>query len=204
MAGCWASTSPSWPGQPQVIDQMGDVYPELRERADFILRTIQHEEERFLRTLDLGLTLLEELMAEVKAQGAERVARRRGLPPVGHLRLPAGPDPRHCRGERLGHRHARLPRGVGAAAPARPCGRPVRRRRRGQGPERYAGVLERLPAGGVEHVYLTGHRDARPPWRPSAGRRAGRAGPARDSRSRSCWRPRPSTWRAAARSATPA
>ncbi|HQJ07905.1 MAG TPA: alanine--tRNA ligase [Deltaproteobacteria bacterium] len=53
----------------QVIAQMGDVYPELKSRRDFIDKVIANEEDRFLKTLDRGLTLLDEVMAEVRSKG---------------------------------------------------------------------------------------------------------------------------------------
>ncbi len=52
-----------------VIEWMGDVFPELPARRDFIQATIRSEEERFLRTLDQGLARLEEVVADLKAQG---------------------------------------------------------------------------------------------------------------------------------------
>ncbi len=42
-----------------VIDEMGEDYPELRERRKIIEKTAQEEETRFRRTLDRGLELLE-------------------------------------------------------------------------------------------------------------------------------------------------
>jgi alanyl-tRNA synthetase len=51
------------------IDQMGDVYPELRRHRDLILHTVTREEERFARTLDEALAQLEELLAELPAGG---------------------------------------------------------------------------------------------------------------------------------------
>ncbi|MBI2851771.1 MAG: alanine--tRNA ligase [Chloroflexi bacterium] len=44
------------------IDQMIHVYPELRQRRDAILRTVQHEEARFRETLNTGLEMLEAIM----------------------------------------------------------------------------------------------------------------------------------------------
>ncbi|HEX2750166.1 MAG TPA: alanine--tRNA ligase-related protein, partial [Verrucomicrobiales bacterium] len=38
---------------------MGDVFPELRQRKDFIKQTLKTEEEAFNRTLDKGITLFE-------------------------------------------------------------------------------------------------------------------------------------------------
>ncbi len=49
-----------------IIEQMGDIYPELIENRVNILRTIQFEEERFNQTLDTGLVLLDEIMAKAK------------------------------------------------------------------------------------------------------------------------------------------
>jgi alanyl-tRNA synthetase len=53
----------------EVVAQMGGVYPDLKSRKDFIDKVISNEEERFLKTLDRGLTLLDEIMDGVKSQG---------------------------------------------------------------------------------------------------------------------------------------
>ena len=55
-----------------VIEMMSPVFPELEKRREFILATIQQEERRFLRTLDLGLARLDEVLEKTKARG-ERV-----------------------------------------------------------------------------------------------------------------------------------
>jgi len=55
-----------------VIKTMGGHYPELEARRQFILTTITQEEQRFLRTLDVGLERLDQVLAETQAQG-ERV-----------------------------------------------------------------------------------------------------------------------------------
>jgi alanyl-tRNA synthetase len=52
-----------------VIEHMGSQFPELTNRRPFILATIAQEEERFLRTLDLGLARLDELANELEARG---------------------------------------------------------------------------------------------------------------------------------------
>jgi alanyl-tRNA synthetase len=54
-----------------VIETMGPHFPELEVRRQFILTTITQEEERFLRTLDLGLARLEEVLSELEADGEE-------------------------------------------------------------------------------------------------------------------------------------
>ncbi len=51
------------------IAQMGDTYPELRQRQDHILRTLTQEEERFGRTLDNALTHLQEIVQTLKDKG---------------------------------------------------------------------------------------------------------------------------------------
>ncbi|MEO7910155.1 MAG: alanine--tRNA ligase, partial [Roseiflexaceae bacterium] len=53
-----------------VIDQMGDVYPELRTRRDFIVETTDAEEQQFLRTLHGGIGRLTAVIDQVKAAGS--------------------------------------------------------------------------------------------------------------------------------------
>jgi alanyl-tRNA synthetase len=48
-----------------VIDTMGHHYRELRDRREHILQTITQEEERFLRTLDQGLSRLDQLLSQL-------------------------------------------------------------------------------------------------------------------------------------------
>jgi len=43
---------------PELINQMGDVYPELKEAEDLIVETLRLEENRFKATLENGLGLL--------------------------------------------------------------------------------------------------------------------------------------------------
>ncbi|MFC2122066.1 alanine--tRNA ligase [Bacteroidota bacterium] len=45
------------------IDRMGHIYPELKQRQDFILKVIEAEESRFIETLNVGLQVLENFMA---------------------------------------------------------------------------------------------------------------------------------------------
>ncbi len=57
-----------------VIETMGQHFSELVTRRDYILRAITDEEERFQRTLDLGLARLDNVLAVVQDQivpGAE-------------------------------------------------------------------------------------------------------------------------------------
>ncbi len=55
-----------------VIATMGDFYPELRERQEFILKAIAQEEERFARTYQAGMEWIEKLFAKKERKG-ERV-----------------------------------------------------------------------------------------------------------------------------------
>ena len=59
---------------PTLVAEMGDAYPELKAQQVLISRVIQEEEESFLRTLSTGITLLEGVMAEAKADGQGVVA----------------------------------------------------------------------------------------------------------------------------------
>jgi len=52
-----------------VIDVMGPYFTELGARREFILQTITQEEERFQHTLDVGLTLLDELITDLGSRG---------------------------------------------------------------------------------------------------------------------------------------
>jgi len=54
------------------IETMGDFYPELMERRDFILKAIALEEERFCRTYQAGMEWIERLLLE-KEQRGERI-----------------------------------------------------------------------------------------------------------------------------------
>ncbi len=56
-----------------VIDSMGDVYPELVQRASHLLETTRAEEERFLATIDAGMSRFEELAPLGSTQGSTAV-----------------------------------------------------------------------------------------------------------------------------------
>ena len=53
-----------------VIDQLGDVYPELRQRAKHIIDTTRAEEQRFLVTIEGGMKRFDELAPEKTTQGS--------------------------------------------------------------------------------------------------------------------------------------
>ena len=52
-----------------VIATSKDGYPELEEKKEMILKVISEEENKFNKTIDQGLTILEELEANMKAAG---------------------------------------------------------------------------------------------------------------------------------------
>ncbi len=56
-----------------VIDTMGDVFPELGDRRDHIVTTVRAEEERFLDTVEGGMSRFDELAPEGGHAGEARV-----------------------------------------------------------------------------------------------------------------------------------
>jgi alanyl-tRNA synthetase len=56
-----------------VFDIMKPAYPELGEAAAFITNVVRNEEARFRHTLDTGLRLLNDTLAELKGQGRTEV-----------------------------------------------------------------------------------------------------------------------------------
>ncbi len=54
-----------------VIDMMGEHYTELKRRRQFICDVITQEEERFLSTLSVGLSRLDELAMQLKEDGVD-------------------------------------------------------------------------------------------------------------------------------------
>jgi alanyl-tRNA synthetase len=57
-----------------VIDNMGGYYTDLTRRRQHILQTIHAEEERFERTLDIGLDRLNAVINEVKARNGHTIS----------------------------------------------------------------------------------------------------------------------------------
>ncbi len=53
-----------------LVDSMGDAYPELKIRHQYIARVLHAEEESFGRTLDRGIDIFEEKAQKVLAAGA--------------------------------------------------------------------------------------------------------------------------------------
>ena len=56
---------------PTLVELMGSAYPEIKARVDFITQVIRAEEERFIKTLDIGLNLLDKIIAETQVDKLE-------------------------------------------------------------------------------------------------------------------------------------
>ncbi len=57
-----------------VINECKDGYPELEEKREFILTVLTQEEDKFDKTIDLGLSILTEMEEEMKAAGTARLS----------------------------------------------------------------------------------------------------------------------------------
>ncbi len=53
-----------------VIDQYGDFYPELKKNRNTILGNLTREEKRFIRTVESGMGVLEDMLEEMRRNGA--------------------------------------------------------------------------------------------------------------------------------------
>ncbi len=53
---------------PPLLEQMGDAYPELKKKEQVIIDTLLEEEQRFARTLDTGMGILQGVMEESQGQ----------------------------------------------------------------------------------------------------------------------------------------
>ena len=54
---------------PQLIEDMGGAYPELKAQQTLIEKVIKEEEDAFLRTLETGIRLLDKVMEDTRKQG---------------------------------------------------------------------------------------------------------------------------------------
>jgi alanyl-tRNA synthetase len=57
-----------------VIQEMGGHYTDLIPKRDYIMQTITDEEERFHRTLNNGLRILDEVMDRMRAEGRTQIS----------------------------------------------------------------------------------------------------------------------------------
>jgi len=58
---------------PVVVDVMGQAYPEIVEKHQYISLVIKSEEESFSNTLDRGLEIFEEIVADLEKKGQKRI-----------------------------------------------------------------------------------------------------------------------------------
>ncbi|NIN68228.1 MAG: alanine--tRNA ligase [Anaerolineae bacterium] len=59
-----------------VMDVMGEQYPEVRVRRDFILEVLAQEERAFQYTLTIGSTIVEDLIAGLSSEGTKQIPGR--------------------------------------------------------------------------------------------------------------------------------
>lgn len=58
----------------KVVELMGESFPELRASEEFMMELVKKEEERFAKTLDKGLEILEEEMQKLKKDGKNHIS----------------------------------------------------------------------------------------------------------------------------------
>ncbi|MCL2100820.1 MAG: alanine--tRNA ligase [Fibromonadales bacterium] len=56
---------------PTLAQTMGEAFPEIRERADFVAEVIRSEEDRFIKTLDAGLERFEKIAVVPQIPGEQ-------------------------------------------------------------------------------------------------------------------------------------
>ena len=56
-----------------LVDQMGEAYPELPAQKELIKKVIKEEEDSFLRTLDNGIRMLDDLMTAARKEGKSEI-----------------------------------------------------------------------------------------------------------------------------------
>ena len=65
---------------PQLATQFEQVFPELKQQQDFVAKVIKEEEDAFLRTVDKGLTMLNEAKANISGEEAFKLYDTFGFP----------------------------------------------------------------------------------------------------------------------------
>ena len=58
---------------PTLVREMGDAYPELKAQQELIMKVMKEEEDSFLRTLDNGIKLLNQIMDDTKNEGKTEI-----------------------------------------------------------------------------------------------------------------------------------
>ena len=57
-----------------LIESMGEAYPELPAQRELIMKVIKEEEDAFLRTLENGIRLLDDAIAQAKGAGLDHIS----------------------------------------------------------------------------------------------------------------------------------
>ncbi len=57
----------------QMVGEMGGAYPELSKTNEFMTKVVKQEEENFSKTLDNGLTMLEDVLRQMEKKGIQTV-----------------------------------------------------------------------------------------------------------------------------------
>ncbi len=56
-----------------VVETMGDTYPELKERHEYIRQIVRQEEQRFQETLSQGMDILEGYIEKIRSRGSDQL-----------------------------------------------------------------------------------------------------------------------------------
>ncbi|WP_144602408.1 alanine--tRNA ligase [Algoriphagus algorifonticola] len=59
---------------PLISANFGEIFPEVKQQQEFIAKVIQEEETSFLRTLDKGLKMLDQIKADLRAQNEKVIS----------------------------------------------------------------------------------------------------------------------------------
>ena len=58
---------------PTIVDLMGDAFPELKDRHEYVSMVIKAEEESFNNTVDRGIELFDKLILDLKAKNKKQI-----------------------------------------------------------------------------------------------------------------------------------
>ena len=58
---------------PTLVEQMGSSYPEIAKQESLISKVIKEEEDAFLRTLERGIRLMDDLVSKCRAEGGKTI-----------------------------------------------------------------------------------------------------------------------------------
>ena len=59
---------------PTLVEEMGEAFPEIAAQQKLVMKVMQEEENSFLRTLENGIRLLQDVIDQTKAEGKTEVA----------------------------------------------------------------------------------------------------------------------------------